>query len=853
MVPRIERLEQRLMFSARATAAPLPLPVGEWLFNTFLGDTVPDNTGRGHDGSLVNDPSYGGAPDGSLGYYFDGSGQSVSVPDAKVLDPARAITIGVYVKPSQWDDGRRLLDKGTASQTQYALYDDAGALRFILGGVGSATAPLPAVGAWHAVVATYDGTALSIYVDGNLAGSVAAAGPIKRARAPLVIGDAPGSADASEAFEGTLGDVKVYAAAVPAAAIGLIFAAPSLVTPATASEDLITGTSVRLSALGASLFGGSNLSYLWDVPLEPANAADPDFSDNDANSPNSLVATFHQAGDYTFAVQINDDVLSISSAVDVTVHQTLSSIVVLPAAARVAPGGAYQFTAVALDQFGHAMDHQPQFTWSTSGGGSITAGGLYVAPAAVAAGPLIITASAGGVGGSAMATVGGSPAAPGTPDAVTQVEALAPDGTTVQVIWKPAVGGPAADGFVVSASSDGGATFTPVVVAPAGAGSCLATGLTGQDDYLFRVTPFNAAGLGPAARSAASVTTGFGPGPGPARQWYRVTFDGNASDATAAVLGSGTGSFVLAPAVAANDGWVKAASASDAVRKSLSGSFLIGGNSFSFPGSGASYFVRPYFSADGNYSGPAVIFDSGYAAGGPSDLGQGVEGIVDGNTGDAYVPVTVTQESMYLQATTVTRDLPSPADLSLTRGAVVIGRASIGDPYATASDFNAIVTWHDGRTSRLTATTTQYQEPYFALSVVPPRGERLGASYRIDLAQAHTPTTATDNTRPNVYGRLAGRAGGTVVLSLKNTGDAALPAGTTVSIYASASAAELDRPVLVGQTRTKQAIGPRSSGQVSVPISLKPLAPGMYHLVATTQAEGLFPVAAQQSTFVIHR
>jgi hypothetical protein len=88
----------------------------------------------------------------------------------------------------------------------------------------------------------------------------------------------------------------------------------------------------------------------------------------------------------------------------VTVNQTLTSITVAPASATVSTGATQQFTATALDQFNAALAPQPSFTWAVSGGGTISAAGLFTA-GNTAGGPFTVTATSGGVNGTAGVTV----------------------------------------------------------------------------------------------------------------------------------------------------------------------------------------------------------------------------------------------------------------------------------------------------------------------------------------------------------------------------------------------------------------------------------------------------------------
>ncbi len=82
----------------------------------------------------------------------------------------------------------------------------------------------------------------------------------------------------------------------------------------------------------------------------------------------------------------------------------LTTITVAPASASVQTGGTQQFSATGLDQFGQPLNPQPTFTWSVSGGGTISATGLFTA-GATSGGPFTVTATSGAVNGTASVTV----------------------------------------------------------------------------------------------------------------------------------------------------------------------------------------------------------------------------------------------------------------------------------------------------------------------------------------------------------------------------------------------------------------------------------------------------------------
>jgi len=184
---------------------------------------------------------------------------------------------------------------------------------------------------------------------------------------------------------------------------------PTVVTPASATVNPVTGTTTNLNVLGADPdFSSSTLIYAW-TSTGPAVVS---FSANGTDAAQNTTATFTKAGTYNFVVTITDPVgLTATSTVSVTVNQTLTSIALAPATATVADNLTQQFSATGYDQFGAALTAQPAFSWSVTGLGSINGSGLYSAPAS-GTGSATVTATSGSVGGTANVTV-----ASGTPPA----------------------------------------------------------------------------------------------------------------------------------------------------------------------------------------------------------------------------------------------------------------------------------------------------------------------------------------------------------------------------------------------------------------------------------------------------
>jgi hypothetical protein len=129
------------------------------------------------------------------------------------------------------------------------------------------------------------------------------------------------------------------------------------------------------------------------------------FSINGTNVAKSTVASFVRAGTYNFQVTVRDTGGgSATSSVAVTVAQTLTAIRVSPAVATVPVAGTLQFTAFATDQFTNAMSPPPGFTWAATGGGSVSAAGLFAAGSIPGLG-IRVTASAAGRSGAATVAV----------------------------------------------------------------------------------------------------------------------------------------------------------------------------------------------------------------------------------------------------------------------------------------------------------------------------------------------------------------------------------------------------------------------------------------------------------------
>jgi hypothetical protein len=191
---------------------------------------------------------------------------------------------------------------------------------------------------------------------------------------------------------------------------------PTIASAASASPNPVTGFTTALSVLGADDNGEANLTYTWTTTGTPPGSVS--FSANGTNGAKNITATFTAAGTYSFQVTVKDQgSLTVASVVSLTVNRTMTSILVTPASATVLTSATQQFTATARDQFATNLPSQPSFTWTVSGGGTVSTSGLFTAGTS-ADGPFTIKAASSSIAGSATIWVGQAP----TPVAVYRID-----------------------------------------------------------------------------------------------------------------------------------------------------------------------------------------------------------------------------------------------------------------------------------------------------------------------------------------------------------------------------------------------------------------------------------------------
>jgi RNA polymerase sigma factor (sigma-70 family) len=140
-----------------------------------LGGKMPDASGQGNHGKASG---VQWTPDGKKGgaYEFTADGDEIMVPNNKALNP-KQLTLAAWIKTSYTDDKwRRIFDKSYSKGYALSIAGDYGknkwrGLLSLEMGPGThfmLTGKNVADGQWHQVVATFDGTAEMLFVDGKL-------------------------------------------------------------------------------------------------------------------------------------------------------------------------------------------------------------------------------------------------------------------------------------------------------------------------------------------------------------------------------------------------------------------------------------------------------------------------------------------------------------------------------------------------------------------------------------------------------------------------------------------------------------------------------------------------------------
>ncbi len=194
--------------------------VASFPFEEGSGSTTADASAYGWLGTLLG-PSWSLV--GRLGKAldFDGVNDYVSVPNAPALNPQR-LTLSAWVKVRTNTTVQRILDRDGGATTTYFL-GLGGNPNTVVFRIGSSfvkgTSPVTA-NSWHHIAGVYDGTKLTVYLDGVANGTLTASPTVVDNGVPLTIGRRPAGGGP---VNGLIDEVTIYDRGLSAAEITALY------------------------------------------------------------------------------------------------------------------------------------------------------------------------------------------------------------------------------------------------------------------------------------------------------------------------------------------------------------------------------------------------------------------------------------------------------------------------------------------------------------------------------------------------------------------------------------------------------------------------------------------------------
>jgi hypothetical protein len=303
--------------------------VAAYGFNESSGTTVADASGNGNRGAIGSATWTASGKYGSA-LSFNGASARVTVADANSLDLTTGMTLEAWVNPTAGGGWRDVIYKGPDDIYYLMGSSDNGTPS-----IGGTFSPNPLRGSsslpmntWSHLAATYDGTAMRLYVNGVLVSNVAQAGSIQVSTGALTIG---GDALYGQYFSGRIDEVRVYNRALSAAEIQADMNTPVSAGGGGASPPTITDINNQSTTVNTAtaaipftvgdpdtavtsltVSGSSN-----NVTLVPnANIA---FGGSGANRTVTVTPATNQTGTATVTVTVSDGTLTASDTFVLTV------------------------------------------------------------------------------------------------------------------------------------------------------------------------------------------------------------------------------------------------------------------------------------------------------------------------------------------------------------------------------------------------------------------------------------------------------------------------------------------------------------------------------------------------------
>jgi hypothetical protein len=240
------------------------------------GSVLIDSSPRRMHGQLVGATRVAGMH--GTGVEFAGGSDRVELGDFAF--PANAVTMSAWVYADSFPtQDVRILSKATGVNDQDHVFmvstiGSSHRLRFRLRTNGVTTTLFAStgsvqVGRWHHIAASYDGSTMRLFLDGELVGSTAKTGPIDQTTEPVWLGNNP--IEANRGFDGVIDEVMLFDRTLsPLEVRGLAADAPRPGIDPTGRSQRACGADVCLEAV--SVPTSDKASLVFAGRNAPANA-----------------------------------------------------------------------------------------------------------------------------------------------------------------------------------------------------------------------------------------------------------------------------------------------------------------------------------------------------------------------------------------------------------------------------------------------------------------------------------------------------------------------------------------------------------------------------------------------------
>jgi hypothetical protein len=193
--------------------------VAAYGFGETSGSTVKDSSGHDLNGVRSGATSTANGKSGR-GLSFDGDHDQVTIADNDLLDLTNGMTLEAWVDPSTTSGWRTVMAKEQSNGLTYGLYSSSDTSKpsadvFTTSELDTRGSILP-LNRWSHLAATYNGSTLTIFVNGVAVSTRSVPGPLKTSTGVLRLG---GTSVWGEWFKGKMDDVRIYDKALTATQI----------------------------------------------------------------------------------------------------------------------------------------------------------------------------------------------------------------------------------------------------------------------------------------------------------------------------------------------------------------------------------------------------------------------------------------------------------------------------------------------------------------------------------------------------------------------------------------------------------------------------------------------------------